>query len=308
MLKRLLNTLLLCLPVFLATGQELNCKVTINHDKITGVDNEVFNAMQRAINELMNARKWTTDDFAVTEKIDCSIFLNLTGNKAGGDIDAYNATLSVQASRPVYGSGYNTSITNYMDRDIIFKFNQFSTLSFDDNRVNGTEPMLSNLPAILAYYAYIIIGLDYDSFSPDGGTNYFKKAQNIVNNAPEENKSITGWKAVEGTRNRYWLVDQLLNPRFHDARTFWYGMHREGMDSMYTKPIDSRLRVLYGIKKLYTLNRENPSSMLMQYIFAAKSEEFVHILAQLPKNERGQFISLLTAIDVPNATKYNNLR
>ncbi len=229
MLKKLLNliiTLVICCCGLSAAGQELNCKVTVTHDKITGVDNQVFTAMQRAISEFMNSRKWTTEEFAATEKIDCSIFLNLTANKAGGDIDAYNATISIQASRPVYNSGYITALVNYMDRDVIFKFTQFNTLSFDDNRVSGTEPMVSNLTAILAYYAYIIIALDYDSFSPDGGTNYLKKAQNIVTNAPEENKSITGWKAVEGSRNRYWLVDQLLNSRFHDVRSFWYTMHR----------------------------------------------------------------------------------
>lgn len=290
------------------SAQELNCKVTITHDKITGVDNEVFNALTRGITEFMNSHKWTPDEYAATERIDCNIFINLTGNKVGGDADGYNATLSIQASRPVYGSTYTTALTNYIDKDFSFKFNQFSTLQFDDNRVNGTEALASNLTAVLAYYAYIIIALDYDSFAPDGGTPYLKKAQNIVSNAPEQNKTITGWKAVEGSRNRYWLVDQLLNQRFHDVRSFWYSMHREGLDSMYNKPIDSRMRILYGLKKLYTVNRENPSSMLLQFVFAAKSDEFINLLTQTPKGERAQFLTLLNVMDVPNATKYNNLK
>lgn len=299
--------LLLILPGLPTLAQEFNCKVMVNHDKITGVDNEVFNAMQRSLIEFMNSRKWSNDEYAQNERIDCNIFLTLTANKVGGDQDAYSATLSIQASRPVYNTGYITAIANYVDRDLTFKFNQFTTLQFDDNRVTGNEPLISNLSAVFAYYAYLILALDYDSFSPDGGTAFLKKAQNVVNNAPEQ-KSISGWKPVDGTRNRYWLVDQLLNSRFHDVRTFWYSMHREGLDSMYTKPNNSRDRILTGLKRLYTVNRENPSSMLMSFIFATKSEEFIHLLAQVPKNERNQYIVLLNALDVPNAAKYNALK
>jgi hypothetical protein len=190
----------------------------------------------------------------------------------------------------------------------IVTYNQFTPLQFDDNRVTGSEPIQSNLTAILAYYAYIIVGLDYDSYSLAGGSAYFKKAQNVVNNAPEQGKSITGWKAVEGSRNRYWLADQLLNPRFVDFRNYWYTMHREGLDSMAAKPTESRNRILYGLKKVYQVNRENPTSMLMQFFFAAKSEELVHVLAQTPKSERGPFITLLLTMDVPNAPKYNTLK
>ena len=307
MFKKILIGLLAFAGCLTATAQELNCKVTIGHDKITGVDAEVFNSMQKAVTEFMNQHKWTTDDFQATEKIDCNVFINLLANKVNGDNDIYNATLSIQASRPVYNSGYTTALVNYMDRDMTFKFTQFNTLQFDDNRVNGIDAVTSNLTAILAYYAYIIVGLDYDSFSPEGGSVYLKRAQNIVNNAPED-KTVTGWKAVESTRNRYHLTDDLLNTRFGDVRGFWYTMHREGLDSMYTKPIDSRNRILAGLRKLYNVNRENPNSMLMQFLFAAKSEEFVHLLASAPKNDRGQYITLLSTMDVANAAKYNGLK
>lgn len=307
MLKRLFSIVLLCAGLG-AQAQELNCKVQITRAKITGVDNEVFNTMQRAITEFMNAHKWTTDEFATNEKIDCNIFINLTANKLGGDPDVYSATLSIQASRPVFSAAYTSTTVNYVDRDFAFKFNQFTALNFDDNRVSGTEPLSSNLTAVLAYYAYIIVGLDYDSFAPDGGTNYFKRAQNIVNNAPESGKSISGWKAAEGTRNRYWLVDQLLNSRFHDVRTYWYTMHRECLDSMYTRPTEARGRMLNNLKKLTQVNRENPSSMLLQFFFAAKSAEFLNILTQTGKPERAMYIPMLTALDVPNAPKYSALK
>lgn len=298
--------MLLCVAA--ATAQELNCKVTVQHDKITGVANEVFTAMERAVTEFMNAKKWTTDDFTNNERIDCNIFINVTANKVNGDPDVYQGTLSIQASRPVYGSGYSSTLVNYVDRDLVFKFTQFSPLTFDDNRVSGTEPLLSNLTAVLGFYSYIILGLDYDSFAPEGGTNYLKKAQNVVNNAPESGKSIPGWKAVEGTRNRYWLADQLLNPRFKDVRSYWYTMHRESLDSMYTKPTEARTRILVNLKKLYAVNRENPSSMLLQFFFAAKSQELINMVSAAPKAERGQYITLLTAMDVANTTKYSNLK
>jgi hypothetical protein len=307
MLKKLLSIALLCCFGVASYAQELNCKVVVMHDKITGVDNQVFVDMQRGLNEFINNRKWTTDEFNSTEKIDCNFLINLTGNKVNGDPDTYTGTLSIQAARPVYNSSYVTTTVNYVDKDVTFKFSPFIQLRFDDNAVSGTDPIASNITAILAYYAYVILGFDYDSFSPSGGSNYFKKAQNIVNNAPEA-KGVAGWKAVENNRNRYWLVDQALNPRFQDVHSFWYTMHREGLDSMAQKPNESRTRILVNIKKLFQVNRENPNSALMQFILNAKSDEFLKLVAAAPKIERPQYITLLSALDVPNAAKYNALK
>jgi hypothetical protein len=288
-------------------AQELNCKVTVMHDKITGVDQKVFVDMQKAIAEFMNQHKWTNDDFGASEKIDCAIFITLTGNKVNGDPDAYNATISIQASRPVYNSSYTTSIINFVDKDFAFKFTQFNPMHFDDNQVSGTDPISANLTAVLAYYSYLILALDYDSFAPQGGTQYLKKAQNVVNNAPD-GKGITGWKAMENNRNRYWIADQFLNTRFDDMRKFWYTMHRESLDSMSVKPVESRSRILVNLKKIFNVNKENPSSILVQFFFNTKSDELLHLLAQAPKQERNQYITLLTTMDVPNAAKYNALR
>ena len=307
MLKRLLSVVCLICLCIAGRAQEFNCKVTVMHDKITGVDLQVFNDMQKALNEFMNSHKWTTDEFSPTEKIDCSILINLISNKVGGDPEAYTASFSIQATRPVYNASYTSTMVNYVDKDIVFRFSQYNSLRFDDNQVSGTDPMASNLTAIMAYYAYLVLGLDYDSFSPSGGTNFLKKAQNVVNNAPD-GKGISGWKSVENTRNRYWIADQLLNTRFQDVRNYWYQMHREGLDSMYAKPNESRTRILVNLKKLYQVNRENPNSIVLQFFFNAKSDELLHLLGQAPKQEKGQYITLLTAMDVPNAAKYNALK
>jgi Domain of unknown function (DUF4835) len=291
-----------------ADAQELNCKVTVLHDKITGVDAQVFNSMQKSLNEFINSQKWTDVEYAPIEKIEVNIMFNLSANNVGGDPDAYSGTMSIQATRPVFNAGYTTTIINYVDKDIQFKYTQFNPLHFEENQGSGSDPMVSNLTALLAYYSYLVIGLDNDSFSPEGGSGEFKKAQNVVNNSPESGKAISGWKPVESTRNRYWLTDQILSTRFADLRGVWYSMHREGLDSMYTKPSESRTRIMNGMKKLSQLNKENPSSLLIQFFFNAKSDEILHLLAAMPKTDRGPYITLLNAMDVPNAAKYNSLK
>jgi len=311
MLKPLFNILLgICVICGLGINgwaQEFNCKVSIRHDKITNVDPSVFANMEKALTGFINSHKWSNDDFSTNEKIDCTIFINLLTNNVNGDVDAYTANMNIQATRPVYNSAYTTNLVTYVDKDIAFHYSQYTALNFDDNQVSGTDPMSSNLTAIIAYYAYLILALDYDSFAPEGGTQFLKKAQNVVTNAPD-GKSISGWKAVENNRNRYWIVDELLNARFADVRGFWYTMHREGLDSMYAKPNEARTRILVNLRKLFNVNRENPSSILLQFLFNAKADEFQHLLAQAPKQERPQYITLLTALDVADAAKYNALK
>lgn len=295
--------LLLCCGIN-ATAQELNCKVSIRHDKIQNVDQQVFIDMERAISSFINTRKWTSDEFNTTEKIECTIMFNLTGKL---DVaDGYSAVMNIQSTRPVFNTGYNSSMINFIDRDVNFKFNQFSPITFDDNRVSGNDALSDNLSAVLAYYVYMIIGLDYDSYSMNGGNVYFKKAQNVVNNAPE-NKSISGWKAVEGTKNRYWLVDQILNPRFAEFHKYWYTMHRLGFDNLYDKPNDARKNILGGISTLQRLNKENPNAILIQFFFNAKSNELINVVSDLPVAERQSYITQLSQTDVSNASRYQTL-
>jgi len=308
--KVLVSSLLICLavlPAGLVKAQELNCKVSIRHDKILNVDPQVFVDMERAISTFINTRKWTTDEFTNTEKIDCTIMFNLTSKLDANSSTGYGATINIQATRPVFNTGYNTSLINYVDREVNFQYNQFSPLTFEDNRVTGIDPLTDNLTATLAYYVYLILGLDYDSFSLNGGTLYFKKAQNIVNNAPE-GKGVSGWKAVESTKNRYWITDQILNPRFSELRKYWYTMHRQGFDLMYDRPNEARKNIFSGVAGLQKLNRENPNAILVQFFFNAKSTEFINLLTDMPAADRQQYITLLSQADVTNANKYQNIK
>lgn len=309
MLKKLLYISLAIVTSYNVGAQELNCTVKVMGDGIQGQgqDKEVFNNMERAVTEFMNSRKWTDDQFTPQEKINCNILLNLTKTLPGIQ-NGFEATLTIQSTRPVYNSDYQSQMVKHVDREVQFSFNQFAPLEFNDNRVVGNNPYVSNLTAVLAYYAYLVIGFDYESFSEKGGQDYFKRAQNIVNNAPEQGKVISGWKAVEGNHNRYWITDQLLNPRFQALRTVWYSMHRESLDSMYAAPEPAQKRILTSINTLSQLQKENPGSILLQFFFNAKSDEFASIVAQQPEANRALYISMLSQIDVPNTQKYNSLK
>lgn len=309
MLKQVFKILLLTIACTPAMAQELNCTVKVMGDAIQGQgqDKEVFRNMQMAITEFMNTRKWTEDQFSPQEKINCNILLNLTQTLPGVQ-NGFSATLTIQASRPVFNSSYMSQTVKHVDKEVQFSFNQFSPLEFNDNRVTGNNVYTSNLPAILAFYAYIVIGLDYESFSPKGGEVFFKKAQNIVNNAPEQGKTLSGWKAAEGNFNRYWLADQLLNPRFQAFRSLWYSIHRQGLDNMYSQPKESQMVILSSINTLSQLQKENPGAMLLQFFFNAKSDEFASVVAQQEEANRAQYINTLVQIDVPNTQKYNGLK
>ena len=305
MLRKLFSVIVVLVTVNVSSlAQELNCQVKILSTAIQNVDKQVFTTMEKSISDFLNTRKWTTDNFDVNEKIEVNILINLTGRNPEEEI--YNGTLSIQASRPVYNSNYNSPLVNYIDRDFVFRYNQFTPLQFEDNRVVGSDPMASNLTAILAFYAYVILGLDYDSFESEGGTAHLKRALNVVNNAPE-GSGISGWKAVEGNKNRYWLIDQLLSPRFSEVRNYWYTYHREGLDMMYSKPEQARQKIVAGIPTLHEVNNANPSSLLIQFFFNAKTDEIVKVVGSLPREQRATFIPLLSQMDVPNTTKYQAL-
>ncbi len=309
MQKVLYNILLILALATGATAQELNCTVKVMSDGIQGQgqDKEVFRSMQLAITEFMNTRKWTEDQFAPSEKINCNILINLT-QTLNGVQNGFAANITIQSSRPIYNSSYMSQTVKHVDKDVQFSYNQFAPLEFNDNRVTGNNVYVSNLPAILAYYAYVMIGLDYESFAPKAGEPFFKKAQNIVNNAPEQGKTITGWKAVEGNHNRYWLADQLLNPRFQAFRSLWYSMHRNGLDNMYKQPAESQMVILNSINTLSQLQKENPGAILLQFFFNAKSDEFASVVAQQAEANKAQYITMLSQIDVPNTQKYNSLK
>jgi hypothetical protein len=226
--------------------------------------------------------------------------------KIDGVEGGYLGRLSVQSKRPVFNSSYSSTIVNYTDKDLAIKYIEFQPIEFNDNRVVTNDALSSNLPAIISYYCYIALGLDYDSFSLKGGTEFYNKALNIANNAPENN-AIVGWKATESQRNRFWLIDQLHNNRFDKMRTIFYQYHRLGLDLLTSDPDLGRSNINGLIPILKEVNQENPSSMLMQFYFSSKSEEFQNFISGATMADKQKMIPILSQLDVVNANKYIQL-
>lgn len=301
--KKKFFLLFLLLAVFYfpsASAQELNAQVVVTAQKIRGVDPSVFAKMQKAIEQFLNSTQWTDKHYGTKERIDCRFLLDLQQNM---DNDVYTGFLTVQSIRPVYNSSYTTTLLNYKDNGLAFRYQPFQPLVFNYNRVTGTDPLVSNLTAVLAYYAYVIIGLDNDSFSMNGGHAAFQKAQHVVSNAPQ-GKYISGWKAFDGTRNRYWLAENLLNVRYKRFHQVMYQYHRQGLDEMYDHMNQGREAILECLNLLNAMNADNPNSMILQLFFVNKADELAGIFSKGPSQEKLQAVSLLQKLDPVNSEKY----
>ncbi|MCB0396953.1 MAG: DUF4835 family protein [Flavobacteriales bacterium] len=288
--------LLTLVPFVSAWAQELNCKVQVVSPQVQGSDRHIFETLQNAIFEFMNNRQWTNHRFTPEERIECNMLINITDRVSS---DEFKATLSIQVSRPVYGTSYNTTLLNFNDNNFNFRYLEFQSMDFSDNMHQ------SNLTSMLAYYAYIVIGLDYDSFSDKGGSAYLLKAQNIVNNA--QNAQERGWKAFESTQNRYWLIENLLNPAFVPLRSCMYKYHRKGLDEMSEDIVSARTNILEGIEALRPVHNQKPSSYLMQVFFNAKSEEIINIFSKADPSQKKRVVQVLMIIDPANSGKYNKI-
>jgi hypothetical protein len=284
-----------------ADAQELNARVTVNFQQIpTSIDRKVFKTLQTALNDFLNKRKWSSEEYGPQEKINCNFLLNLTANT---ESNVYQATLTVQGARPVYNSTYQSPLINYIDNDVLFRYVEFQPLEFNENRIQGTDPLAANLTAVFAYYVNIILGLDNDSFSPRGGDAYFKKANVIVNGAPD-GRGISGWKPFDSQRNRYWLAENLINSRYSLVHDAIYTYYRLGMDNLAENESKARQEVMSALNTLYTLHEDSPNIMIYQFYFQGKSDELISMLKKANPGERARAVEMLQKIDVTNANKY----
>lgn len=288
-----------------ASSQELQAKLTIQASKIsTQVDKKVFQTLQTSLTNFLNTRKWTTDTHQPSERIKCNFLISLDQDLGQ---NVYKASLTIQAARPVYNTTYESPLINFQDNDLVFRYVEFQPIEFNENRVQGNDPVAANLTAVLAYYANIIVGLDYDSFSPRGGDPYFQKAFNIVNNAPE-GRDISGWKAFDGIRNRFRLAENLTDNRFaliHDAI---YSYYRPGLDAFFENEEAGRTGILNSLNFLSTLNKENPNSMIIQLFFQGKGNELVKTFSRAGGDTKKRAGELLSQLDLTNASIYKDLR
>jgi len=303
-MKAFKNSILVLMFGFLsaiAEGQELNARVSVVASQVSSsIDKKVFVTLQTALNNFLNKRKWTNDAYGIQEKISCNFLLNV---QASTEANVYKASLTVQAARPIFNSTYQAALMNYQDNDIVFRYVEFQPIEFNENRMQGTEPLASNLSVVFAYYVQIILGLDNDSFSPRGGDANFQKANIIVNSAPED-RSILGWKAFDGQRNRYWLAENLQNSRYALAHDALYSYYRLALDKFYEDEVAGRQGLLNTLNALYTLYIDNQNIMFFPFFFQGKSEEIIKMIKKADVGDRSRAVEILQRIDVTNASKY----
>lgn len=301
-MRRLVYMSFLVLLFHHATAQELNAKVNVVYAQISSnVDKRVFQNLQTSLQNFINKRKWTNDNFESNEKIDCSFLLNL---QSVVESNVYKATLTVQAARPVYNTSYLSPLINFIDNDLVFRYVEFQPIEFNENRIAGTEPLAANLAATIAFYVNLIIGLDYDSFSPKGGDAYFQKANLIVNAAPE-GRSITGWRAFDGQRNRYWLSENLQNSKYAQVHDAMFTYYRKGLDQMLTNEKEARTQIIQALNFLSVVHAETPNLMIIPFFFQGRSEEIIRTFKKSTQQEKNQVAELSSKMDITNASRYN---
>ena len=244
----------------------------------------------------MNNTKWTNTNIQSEEKIECSMLINISKRISN---DEFEGTIQIQSTRPIYGTSYKSTLFNFIDNNFRFKYLEFQSLEFSETT------HISNLTSVLAFYVNIILGLDFATFSEDGGNIYFTKAQRIVTNA--QNAPEKGWKAFENDRNRYWIANNMLEPRYSDYQSTMYRYHRLGMDKLAEEPDDARYEITDALESLRSIYRENSSAFILQLFFDAKSDEITKIYSEAFPNEQARIIKTLIEIDPSRSSKYQDI-
>ncbi len=280
-------------------AQELNCKVSISTDQLQVNEQRgattIYPEIQNVIQEFLNNRRWSNDNFSTEEKINCSLSIIMTKATAGGD---YEANANFQVRRPVYGTNYETILLNYVDKSFNFKYVAGTPLTYNDNNFND------NLTQMLAFYAYVALAFDYDSFGKMGGTNFAQKALNVVNLAQTAGGA---WAASNDIRNRYWVSENLLNQQLQPLREGFYTYHRMAMDNYATNPAGGRKQITDYLNQIKQISQSRPGQVWYRLFFEAKFSELINSYGDAPLDERKKMVSLLSSLDPNNSEAYRKL-
>lgn len=293
------NRIILFILLFCSTslfGQEFRCNVSVSSSRVEGTYKQVFESMRKDIYEFLNNHKWSDNIYTMDERIECNIFIQITDQIAA---DEFKGTMQVQLNRPVFNSSYDTPILNIKDNDLQFRYVEFQPLEFDET---SNTNALTN---ILAFYADIILGFDYDTYSPLGGSVYFQKARDIVNKS--QNAREKGWRAFEGNYNRFWLIENLTNKAYGPFRELMYRYHRLGLDVMADKPDIGRAEIAEAMKNMQRVYRSKPDTYINRIFFDAKSDEIVNIFSRGSTDEKSRVMTILTECDPSNSGKYEKI-
>ena len=277
-------------------AQELNARVTLLAPQVSNISKPTLDALQKTIRDFLNNNKFSNESYKPQERIDCSFIITINSWDGGS---GYTAEAQIQSSRPVFNSSYNSTLLNMSDKNFDFNFNDGATIDFSD------QNFISNISALLTYYAYTIIGMDKDSFSKMGGTPFYKKAQNIINLAQASGN--TGWRAADGLRNRFWFNENVLNPIFAELRNFIYSYHLSGLDQL-TDNDKGLTQIVAALPALQQMDKQKLGSIFPNVYFATKAEEVTNVLSKLNGQERMKAYNMLAEIDPANIGKYEGLK
>ncbi|MFO7613295.1 MAG: DUF4835 family protein [Bacteroidales bacterium] len=295
MFKGIIITIL-SLLLFNLKGQEFICSVEVNSQQIQTSDRRVFETLRSAMYEFMNNQSFTNYKYQYYERLECSMLWTILEQPAG---NIYKCELTIALRRPVFNSTYNTILFNYIDRDIEINYIENQPLDFNQGMFS------SNLTSVLAYYAYVMLGLDFDSFSRLGGNPYFEAAQQVVNNA--QNYEYRGWKSSESTRNRFWLLENITNPSYVGIRNFYYEYHLQGLDVMFETPEKGRKVILETLKYIQQIKKSRPNLLFLQIIADSKRDELVNVFSEGTTSEKNDAYNLLREIDPANTMTYQKI-
>lgn len=295
--KNIIITTLIILSFNTSTlfGQELDCRIQVNTSQIQGTNKAVFETLQKALFEFLNNKNWTSHVYSMEERVECSFLLNISKQIS---TDEFEGSIQITTNRPAFNSGYSSPMLNLKDDKVRFRYAEGETLEFND----GTH---SELTSLFAYYVYIALGFDYDSFSSLGGNEYFEIAEKIVSTA--QSSPYPGWKAFESRKNRYWLTENLLNDTYAPIREYSYTYHRKGLDLMSKNVSDGRTNIATDLNKLMPVHKQKPNSYLMTIFFDAKADEIIKILKEAPPGESMRAANYLKEINQANANKYQGI-
>jgi hypothetical protein len=300
-MKSIVLSLLILCSLFIGRTQELNCQVNIITDarmELTSVEKEVIDQLKQTIYELMNNTQWTKEKFKVEERINCNLQIQINSIPTPG---TFSGAMQVQSTRPAFNSSYNTTVLNFNDQNVEFSFARNTVLVYAPNQFRD------NLTSMLAFYAYFIIGMDFDSFSLNGGTPYFSEAQQIVSNA--QAASYTGWKSNEaGKRNRFYLVDNVLQAMFEPLRLCFYDYHRKGIDKLYENRIEARKTIYESLLKLDKVITVRPNALNIVTFIQGKTNELKGLYDDAPLEEKDKIVNLLMKLDPTNSTRYQEIK
>ena len=291
--KKLVLYILFGVFVVNTSAQELLCNVRVNSSQVQTSDRKVFQTMQTEIYEFINNKKWSTTNIQNEERIECTIMINISKKISN---DEFEGSIQIQSTRPIYGTSYKSTLFNYLDNNFRFKYLEYQSLEFSEST------HMSNLTSVLAFYVNIVLGLDFATFSEEGGNEYFNIAQKIVSNA--QNAPESGWKAFESDKNRYWLAHDLMDQRYSDFHMCMYRYHRAGMDKLAEEPDDARFEITEAIESLKSIYRENASAFILKLFFDAKSDEIIKVYSEAFPNERARIAKTLVEIDPSHSAKY----